>query len=109
KTITAYVRGRIKNGEWTDQEWIWKTDRKFYTGAGVHFGTRIVFDQGYIYFSVGERGGWHEAQDAANPKGKIFRLHDDGRIPDDNPEFDKEDALPGLWSIGHRNPQGLDI
>ncbi len=109
KTITAYVRGRIKDGEWTDQEWIWKAERKFYTGAGVHFGTRIVFDKGYIYFPVGERGGWHEAQDPANPKGKILRLHDDGRIPDDNPKFDKEDALPGLWSTGHRNPQGLDI
>ncbi len=109
KTITAYVRGRIKDGGWTDQEWIWKAGPKFYTSAGVHFGTRIVFDKGYIYFPVGERGGWHEAQDAANPKGKIFRLHDDGRIPDDNPKFDKEDALPGLWSTGHRNPQGLDI
>lgn len=110
KTITAYVRGRIKDGRWTDQEWIWKSAPEFYTGAGVHFGTRLAFDgKGHIYFPVGERGGWHEAQDPANPKGKIFRLHDDGRIPDDNPDFAKEGALPGLWSIGHRNPQGLDI
>jgi glucose/arabinose dehydrogenase len=109
KTITAYVRGRIKDGHWVDQEWIWKADPKFYTGAGVHFGTRIVFDKGYIYFPVGERGGWQEAQDVENAKGKIYRLHDDGRVPEDNPKFDGKTPVPGLWTYGHRNPQGLDI
>ena len=82
---------------------------EFYGGAGVHFGTRIVFDKGYIYFPVGERGGWHEAQDVENAKGKIYRLHDDGRVPDDNPRFEGKTPVPGLWSYGHRNPQGLDI
>lgn len=109
RTITTIARGRIKNHRWTDHEVIWKTDKKFYTNAGVHFGTRIVFDKGYIYFPVGERGGWHEAQDITNPKGKIYRLHDDGREPEDNPYVGKDGAVKGLWSIGHRNPQGLDI
>lgn len=107
RTLTAVVRGRLKDNQWVDQEWIWKGDRKFYTGAGVHFGTRIVFDQGYIYFPVGERGGMKEAQDPANPKGKIFRLHDDGRVPEDNPFAKADWANPGVWSYGHRNPQGL--
>ncbi len=48
-----------------------------------------------------------EVQDLANPKGKIFRLHDDGRVPKDNPKFDKADAVPGVFSYGHRNPQGM--
>ncbi len=109
KTITAYVRGKLRDGRWTDQEWIWKAEPKFYTGAGVHFGTRLVFDKGYIYFPVGERGGWHEAQDVSNPKGKIYRLHEDGKIPSDNPRFEKDGAVPGIWTYGHRNPQGLDI
>ena len=109
KTITAYVRGRLKDGQWTDQQQIWKADEKFYTNAGVHFGTRLVFDKGYIYFPVGERGGWHEAQDVENAKGKIYRLHDDGRVPEDNPKFEGKIPVPGLWSYGHRNPQGLDI
>ena len=109
KTITAYVRGKLKDGEWTEQQSIWKADEKFYTGDGVHFGTRIVFDKGYIYFPVGERGGWHQAQDVENPKGKIYRLHDDGRVPEDNPKFEGKTPVPGLWSYGHRNPQGLDI
>lgn len=107
RTLTAVVRGRIKDGKWVDQEWIYRAASRFYTDAGVHFGTRFVFDDGYIYFVVGERGGWHESQDLSRPNGKIFRLHDDGRVPEDNPFVDQPEVLPGIWSYGHRNPQGL--
>ena len=108
-TITAVVRGRIKNNGWVDQEWIWKADKKFYGSQGQHFGTRIVFDQGYIYFIIGERGGMTEVQELDNPKGKIFRLHDDGRVPDNNPFVDQPGAIKGVWTYGHRNPQGLAV
>ncbi len=108
KALTAIVRGRLKGDRWTDTEWIWKGDPKFYDGSGAHFGSRIVFDKkGFLYFIVGERGALMEVQDLANPKGKIFRLHDDGRVPKDNPKFDKADAVPGVFSYGHRNPQGM--
>jgi aldose sugar dehydrogenase len=107
RCITAMVRGRIKGHQWTDQEWIYRADSKFRSGAGVHFGTRIVFDKGYIYFVVGERGGMMEAQSLSRPNGKIHRLHDDGRVPADNPFVKTADALPSIWSYGHRNPQGL--
>jgi aldose sugar dehydrogenase len=107
QTLTAIVRGRIKGNRWTDEETIWRGDRKFYGGAGVHFGSRIVFDRGFVFFVIGERGGWHEAQDVKRPNGKIFRLHDDGRVPADNPFVNVEGAEPGIWSYGHRNPQGL--
>ena len=107
--LTAVVRGRIEDGRWTDQEWIFRADSRFYGSSGVHFGTRFVFDEGYIYFVVGERGGWHDSQDLSLPNGKIFRLHDDGRIPEDNPFLDDKSALPGIWSYGHRNPQGLAL
>lgn len=106
-TITAVVRGRIKDGAWVDQEWIYRADKQFYTGAGVHFGTRFVFDQGYLYFVVGERGGGLQAQDLKRPNGKIFRLFDDGKLPPDNPFVGQPGAEPGIWSYGHRNPQGL--
>lgn len=108
RAMTAVVRGRIRDGAWTDEQEIWRADRRYYTQAGVHFGTRIAFDAaGYLFFVVGERGGWHEAQDLSRPNGKIFRVHDDGRVPDDNPFVGRDDALPGIWSYGHRNPQGL--
>lgn len=107
RCITAVVRGRIKDHQWTDQEWILRPDEKFRSGAGVHFGTRFVFDKGYIYFVIGERGGLIEAQDLNRPNGKIHRLHDDGRIPSDNPFARKPGAMKSIWSYGHRNPQGL--
>jgi aldose sugar dehydrogenase len=72
----------------------------------VHFGTRFVFDKGYIYFVIGERGGMMEAQDLSRPNGKIFRLHDDGRVPR-TIRSSKQGRLAGIWSYGHRNPQGL--
>lgn len=106
-TLTAVVRGKIEHGKWTGQEWIYQADRKFYTGAGVHFGTRFVFDGGYLYFVIGERGGMMEVQDLKRPNGKIFRLHDDGRVPEDNPFVAEPGAEPGIWSYGHRNPQGM--
>ncbi len=107
RCITAIVRGKIKDHQWTDQEWIYRPDAKFRSGAGVHFGTRFVFDKGYIYFVIGERGGLMEVQDLKRPNGKIHRLHDDGRVPTDNPFVNTPDAIPGIWSYGHRNPQGL--
>lgn len=108
RAMTAVVRGRIRNGAWVDEQEIWRADRRFYGSAGVHFGSRIAFDrEGYLYFVIGERGGWHEAQELARPNGKIYRLHADGRVPEDNPFVGRADALPGIWSYGHRNPQGL--
>jgi glucose/arabinose dehydrogenase len=109
KCITAVVRGRIQGHRWVDQEWIYRPEAKFQSGAGVHFGTRFVFADGYIHFVVGERGGMMEVQDLSNPKGKIFRLHDDGRVPSDNPFVKTPGAIPGIWSYGHRNPQGLSM
>ena len=109
KCITAIVRGRIKNHNWTDNEWIYRPDPKFRSSAGVHFGTRIVFHKGYLFFPIGERGGMMAAQDLASPVGKVFRLHDDGRVPKDNPFVGRKDAIPAIWSYGHRNPQGLTM
>jgi len=107
KTHTAIQRGRLRDGAWTDAEWIFRVDPAFYSASTVHFGSRIVFRDGYVFFVIGERGGLDIAQDLARPEGKIFRLFDDGRVPPDNPFVDTPGALPGIWSYGHRNPQGL--
>ena len=47
------------------------------------------------------------AQDLSNPIGKIHRVNDDGSVPRDNPFVSRPDAVPTIWSYGHRNPQGL--
>ena len=107
--MTAIVRGRIEDGKWIDQEEIFHAPGEFHTNAGVHFGSRFAFKDGYLYFSIGDRGRMDMAQDLARPNGKIHRIHDDGRIPSDNPFVDEPGAYGSIWSYGHRNPQGLDF
>lgn len=79
------------------------------TDAGQHFGSRIEFDdEGYLYFSIGERGNRDEnPQDITRDGGKIYRLNDDGSIPEDNPFVNKAGAKKAIFSYGHRNPQGM--
>ncbi|RME68998.1 MAG: secretion protein HlyD [Verrucomicrobia bacterium] len=107
--MTAVVRGRIRDDRWVDQEEIFHVPGEFHTSAGVHFGTRFVFKDGYLFFGIGDRGRMHMAQDLSRPNGKIHRIHDDGRIPTDNPVYNRPGAFKSIWSYGHRNPQGLDI
>jgi glucose/arabinose dehydrogenase len=108
-SMTAVVRGRIRSGQWSDEEVIFRAEPRHYRRDGVHFGCRMVFSEGFLFFSIGDRGGRDHAQDLGRPNGKIHRLHDDGRIPADNPFVGKAGALPSIWSWGHRNPQGLAV
>ena len=108
--LTAIERGRIdENYRWVDAEMIFDPDVKYHSTAGYHFGTRMVFDEGYLYFGIGDRGSQDFAQDLSKPNGKIHRIHDDGMIPDDNPWAGVEGSFASIWSRGHRNPQGLDL
>jgi glucose/arabinose dehydrogenase len=108
-SLTRIIRGHVRDGAWSNQETIYEAPVAVYPGAGgVHFGGRIVFDgKGYIFFTIGERGRGPNAQDLTVPMGKVHRLHDDGRVPADNPFVSNKSAVPSIWSYGHRNPQGL--
>lgn len=75
--------------------------------GGRHVGSRIAFDGDYVFFSIGDRGERPNGQDLTTHAGAILRLHPDGRVPADNPFQNHPDALPEIWSYGHRNPQGL--
>ena len=107
--MTAVVRGKLKDGQFVEQQTLFKAPVELYRTGQVHFGSRFVFDKGYLYFSIGERGHKDDAQALGRPNGKIHRIFDDGRVPDDNPFAGKAGALPTIWSYGHRNPQGLDM
>jgi len=108
--FTHVVRGKITDNKWTDQQTIFRAKEEHYTGGGVHFGCQIVFDRkGHVYFGIGERGLGKPSQDLAMPHGKIFRLHEDGTIPKDNPFVGQTGVYEAIWSYGHRNPQGLVI
>lgn len=74
----------------------------------AHFGSRIVFDgKGHLFVSLGERTMRDLAQDLSTHMGKVIRLNIDGSVPDDNPFIKTKNALPEIWSYGHRNPQGM--
>lgn len=105
--MTRVVRARLKDGALADQEVLYQAPVELYRKGEFHFGTRFVFDQGYLFFSIGERGRKEDAQDLARPNGKVHRIRDDGRVPEDNPFVKTPGALATIWSYGHRNPQGL--
>ncbi|MCC6415681.1 MAG: PQQ-dependent sugar dehydrogenase [Opitutaceae bacterium] len=105
--MTAIVRGRIRAGRWADEEAVFRIPESLYKRGGVHFGCRMVFHDGYLFFTHGERGAQDDAQDLTRPNGKVHRLHDDGRVPEDNPFANEADAFRSIWSYGNRNPQGL--
>ena len=79
-----------------------------FISSGVHFGSRIAFDgKGYLYLSTGERGTKSNAQNLGTQNGKVIRLHDDGKVPSDNPFVNTPNAKPEIWTYGHRNIQGM--
>ena len=103
---TALMRARLDGMTLTDHEILFKASPN--TGKNHHYGGRIAFDdQGYLFLSLGERGEQDLAQLLSTYNGKVIRLHDDGRIPEDNPFVNVEGAHPEIYSLGHRNQQGL--
>lgn len=104
--VTTLARARRMGNQLSDWQELLVTDSA--TSGYRHFGSRIAFDQqGHVFFGVGDRGERDSAQDLSSHAGTIMRLRLDGSIPDDNPFLSRDNALPEIWSYGHRNPQGL--
>lgn len=106
---TALMRAKLSDDrtELLSTQLLYKGEHN--STKGQHYGSRIVFDnQGYVYFSIGDRGSRDKnPQDLTRDGGKIYRLHTDGRIPKDNPFVNQKSAKHAIWSYGHRNPQGM--
>ena len=104
---TAVMRAKLMENTLTEQKVIYKASPN--SSKPYHFGSRLAFDNdGYLYFSIGDRGNRDEnPQDVTRDGGKIYRIHDDGRIPSDNPFVATANARKAIFSYGHRNPQGM--
>ncbi len=90
----------------TDVEKIWAQTPK--TSGRGHYSHRIAFGpDGMLYITSGDRQKLDPAQDFGSALGKIIRLHDDGKVPADNPWQDKGDLAKTFWSMGHRNLLGI--
>lgn len=106
---TAIMRAKIEDNALVQSQVLYKATPN--TTRGQHYAGRIAFDkEGYLYFSVGDRGNRDvNPQDLSRDGGKIYRLNDDGSIPSDNPFVGQNEAKEAVYSYGHRNPQGMTM
>jgi len=103
---TVLARSKLNNNKFIQWQDLLVSNST--TETNYHFGSRIAFDgNGHVFFSIGDRGVRPNGQDLSNHAGSIVRLNLDGSVPEDNPFVNVKDALPEIWSYGHRNPQGM--
>lgn len=107
-TGTAIARGQLRNNTLQNISVIYRQTPKV-KGDG-HFGSRLVFlKDKTLLISLGERQLFTPAQDMSQSLGKVIRLNRDGSLPANNPKWKQANALPEIYSLGHRNPQGAAI
>lgn len=105
---TALARGQLQGHRMTNVQVLFSMVPK--TRSSHHFGGRIVFDrQGMVYLTLGDRGEMERAQALDDHAGSVIRLHDDGRVPADNPWVGRASAKPEKWTWGNRNIQGAAL
>lgn len=105
---TALIRARLKENRLVDVERLFGMQPK--SRGGRHFGGRIVLDgKGFVYLTLGDRGDEDRAQAPNDHAGTVIRLHDDGRVPVDNPFVSRTGVPPEAFSRGNRNIQGAAI
>lgn len=112
---TAVIRARFENDRLSNVQEVFEA--KMWSPGRGHYGSRLAFDKdNYLYITLGDRQvpstgdlEKHPAQDLGTHHGKVIRLHDDGRVPADNPFVNVAGALPEIWSYGHRSVQGAAV
>jgi aldose sugar dehydrogenase len=105
---TELARGRLAGNRLEDVQVLYRQSPK--GRSGNHFGGRIVFDRaGYLYLTLGDRGEMARAQKPDDHAGSVIRLHDDGRVPQDNPFVGRAGWKPEKFTLGNRNMQGAAL
>lgn len=95
-------------GSLRERSIIWRQSPKV-TGNG-HYGHRMaVSTDRHLFITSGERQKFDPAQDMSGNLGKIVRLNLNGTVPPDNPFFDQGGVAAEVWTLGHRNPLGIDF
>ncbi len=115
---TQVARARLDGAGLKDWQVIFRVNRD--KSETQHFGSRLAWlPDETLLISIGDGGNppvsldgdviRKQAQNLATHLGSVVRIHDDGRVPADNPYLDQADAAPEVWSYGHRNIQGLAV
>lgn len=101
-------------GTLTRRDVIWRQFPKV-TGNG-HYGHRLAISPegadggaGYLFITSGDRQKFTPAQNMDMNLGKVVRINTDGTVPSDNPFYGQGGVTNEIWSLGHRNPLGLDF
>ena len=105
KSYTVLEKSVLKGTTLKDNKIIFST--KVSLGLPIHYGCRIAISEQHIYLSLGERGQRYKAQNPDFHEGSIIRLNLNSDKVDKNPFNPK--WLSEMFSMGHRNPQGLTI
>ncbi|TGD76207.1 hypothetical protein E4634_01285 [Mangrovimicrobium sediminis] len=114
-SMVRVLRGRLRDGQWVDEELIWSVDPDYYTVVpdAVACG-RLAFDNaGHVYVTVGGKAPYSNLHKLDTPYGKVHRVRDDGTVPEDNPfylpESERQEGSTRhtVYSYGHRTAQGL--
>ena len=105
---TEVIRAKLDGNTLRDVQTIFRQLPK--TTTGHHFGSRLVFDRrGFLYITLGDRGDKDRAQKPDDHAGSVIRLHDDGRVPADNPFVGRAGYRPEKFTLGNRNMQGAAL
>jgi aldose sugar dehydrogenase len=102
---TVVERAHLRDGTLVDRQRLFTASPA--VAGDYHFGSRLALRDGYLFITLGEREISALAQELWTDLGKVVRLHDDGRIPNENPFVGRAGARAEIWSYGHRNPHGL--
>ncbi|WP_394776033.1 PQQ-dependent sugar dehydrogenase [Flavobacterium sp.] len=110
---TAVAKGKLSADEKTIEGATIIYRAKPANPSTLHYGGRILFDKsGFLVVSTGERSVLETrplAQSVSSGLGKVVRITKEGQPATGNPTFTGAGALPELYTIGHRNPQGLAL
>ncbi len=105
---TEVARGKLTGNRLENVQGIFRQQPK--GASGNHFGSRLVFDRvGFLYITLGDRGEMARAQKPDDHAGSVIRIHDDGRVPADNPFVGKPGWKPEKFTLGNRNMQGAAL
>ena len=105
---TELLRAKLDGHRLTQPQVLFRMEPK--SSGGQHFGGRIVFDRaGHVFLTLGDRGDRDRAQRLDDHAGSVIRLHDDGRVPADNPFVKKPGTKSEKFTLGNRNMQGAAL
>ena len=111
---SATLRLSATGGRLTNRKVIWRQYPKV-TGNG-HYGHRLAISPsnadgggGYLFIASGERQKFTPSQNMDMNLGKVLRITTDGKPVEDNPFYGQGGVTDEIWTLGHRNPLGMDF